>query len=700
VENVIIGGTSNGAILGFDIANTLTVKDYDNTVSVTVADAGEDDDTLNLTVDGADEAVVDVVSNIENLNLVAEGAASEFTYQTNAAFEAATVSGDADVSVIFDGHGADFETFDASDATGDVTMIVGLASDLTATGGKGDDTFDFNDTLNAGDTIDGGDGDDTLVAEVDTTGTLRPTVTNVESLDLTFAQAGTFDARNITGARSLELSNIGAAVTVTRLAETVTSLLLTDGEVGTDAISLTYAADADSDVTLTVGASNDDEDDVASLGNITIVGNEGALVINSEGDDDNDVDAVEADDAISLTINANVNGLTTTTVSAAAAEFVTINATAGDVETTTIGAADATDFTLNATGGDITITNATLTDATTIALNATGGAIETGFLLTDADDVEVNLVADGEDNNITVALIDADHATSFNFTATDGAAITVTDIDTLGIDTEPEDIDNEINITANGEDSSVTVTFASLDANAVVDIVTMISDEDGAVSFTVTASGVDAEVTEVDATDSAGATTINLAGLDVGSEISTGSGNATITGTAGNDTIIAGSGDDTINGGGGQDEITTGGGSDTIVFSAVNFVAGNDVTIIDFTAGEDGDVISVEADGIIATLDEDNFVDDVEDAASDSIIVLSAVSYADFDEAEADIELENPATLSYIVVFLNSTSGVVEVYADEDSSDVGDGILLASFDNIISLAGVAELTADNFLTFA
>ena len=646
---VLRDGNSGFTLTNFDQSTaSLTLENADDIITVGFDDVEGEADELALTVDGFDGDLT-VGTGLESVAITASGEASDFTLtdDTEATITDITIEGSVDVTLTLDVEADAVETIDGSAATGDNTYDVSAVElDITLTAGSGEDTLTFDTRLNTSDVIDGGEGDDTLTAEVDAASTVRPTMSNVESIELDFSAAGTFDARNVTGLTSLEFAGITADATVTRLESTVTALSITEGTTTTEDISVTYASGADTAVTLSIGATDDEGDAVADVGDITIAGNDGALTISSGGDDDNLVDAVTADDAASLTINATTNALTTTTISAASAASLTINATAGDVETTTIAAADATTFTLNATGGDITVTNATLTAATDIALNATGGAITTDVLTTDADAAEVTVVADGEAAVVTIAQIAADFATAFDFTATEGGEITVTDIVTVGLDSDGEAIANEISLSATGVDgedagSDVSVTIADL-ADGVIDLVTLDSDADGSVSFTVTAdSGGAAEVTEVDATASEGTTTIDLSGLDVAAEVSTGAGGSTTTLTSDADTFVGGEGDDVVTGGDGADDITLGAGSDTVVFDT-------DVTadtIQDFNAEDDLIQVSVE----IGT-------DLVDGSGTDLVEGATVVLQSQASDATADI-----ATTTSILVFTDDIDNAADM---------------------------------------
>jgi hypothetical protein len=521
----------------------------------------------------------------------------------------------------------------------------------------------------------------------------------VEALELSYTAAGTFDARNVTGATSLEITNIGADVAVTRLAASVTTLSITENT-AIDDTSITYTTGADSAVTLTVGASDTTSANlITDIGNVTVAGNEGAFTLASRGEAANLVDAVAANDAASLTLDALTRGLTTTTVSATSATAVTLNATAGDLTVTNVTASDAEGLTLAAIGGSVTA-NSFVSDADiAVTINATGDNVSIGGLL-DVDHLS-RLAINATGGDVTIADMEITHvdasgdalAQTIDITAAAGQTVTISDMSSADTDTDVTITivgAGTVSITSNDDNIDV----GDIDASAHTGVLTLDFGSNINNAMTVfIGSGADHETGDVN-------TVTTGAGDD---DITGGAGDDIIVTGIGGDTIVAGAGDDDITGGDGVDEITTGAGSDVIRFTANNMNYTDADVIIDFAAGDDGDIIAVDvsdaAGGAAAFLDDANFVDLLANAADNSIIVMSAASYADFAAVQFAINGANPGTEDYMVAFLNSTTGVAEVYIGNTSAGNGFGVLLASLDNIVTLAGVADLTADNFLTF-
>ena len=173
-----------------------------------------------------------------------------------------------------------------------------------------------------------------------------------------------------------------------------------------------------------------------------------------------------------------------------------------------------------------------------------------------------------------------------------------------------------------------------------------------------------------------------------------------VSGDTGADTITGGAGNDVIDGGGGVDTINlSAGGSDAVVFDAANAASTDGDLISSFTtgvvAGNDQMRIDVSdvAGGIVANLTAS--VVNVAGSANDSIIVDTAnTGYANFAAAEAAVQAANAATTDYLLMFFNTTTNRVEVYADADSSAAGGEVLLASFTDITA-AGAATTFMGN-----
>jgi hypothetical protein len=702
----LMNGNSDFYINDFDNAVGLKLENSNDMYTISYADLSGDADGQAIEVDGYEGNLDIGTTGLESVTITASGEDStvDFEDHATATITTATIKGAGVVDFDVNAESDALATITATDSTGANTYTVdNVTIDLTITGGSGGETAAFGTTLNSSDNIDLNGGEDTVSATVGAATTIRPTMSDVEVLDLGFTQAGTFDARNVTGATSLELSDIQAAVTVSRLDASVAALSVTEATATADAIGVTYATGADAAHSLTIGASNDDGDAVASLGAITISGNAGALTVTSAGDAANDIDGLTADDATSLALTAtkglamgagdiSVDAATSVSItsaadtsfddiSAAAATSVTLTSAGGSLtmdDSTDLG--EVLTYTISAADDDVTVDDQTLASATAINIGATGGAADAGVLVSDAD-VAVTLTASGADaNDVTVAQIDVDHLTTLTATATTGADITVTDLVILGYDssTDKNDVDVNVTLDATGVDaddngSAASLTIADLDGNAdgenvALDLVTLISDADGAVTFEVTTTtDTDAAVTEVDATGSAGTTTIDFNNTTMAAtEVSTGAGGSTTTLTASVDTFMGGDGDDTITGGGGADDITTGGGNDIIVLTTTDTDVVQDFTAVD-SDGDAVDIIHISVGAI-----------DVEDGDGTALGV-GAVTV----QSQATTAVTAIAAATDLFIFTDAVANAAAMVTALEALTIADGSSIADNDDLL-----------------
>jgi len=225
-----------------------------------------------------------------------------------------------------------------------------------------------------------------------------------------------------------------------------------------------------------------------------------------------------------------------------------------------------------------------------------------------------------------------------------------------------------------------------------------------AAAVTVNASGLDAKAS------------INLTG-NTSTETITGTAKVdTITGGSGASTIDAGAGGDTINVSSDIDTITTGAGADTVAFSTLSADATDKAVITEFTAGSGGDVISIDesaAAGAIATdmtagttvylemaVGAIGANDSATTQTNATVYVITDKSFANYDALEVEIDLEKGGTDSTdsAYIFLNSTSGMAEMYIDGVvGTTTTDEVLIAQFSNMTTIAQMDDFVAGNFV---
>jgi Ca2+-binding RTX toxin-like protein len=220
------------------------------------------------------------------------------------------------------------------------------------------------------------------------------------------------------------------------------------------------------------------------------------------------------------------------------------------------------------------------------------------------------------------------------------------------------------------------------------------------------------------------ATGVNLANASgaSGFTINAGTGGDAITGSANGDVITGSTGADTIYGGGGADVIVGGDGADVIYGDAGNDAiegglgadaltggGGADTftltsllttdSITDFTAGVGGDVLQIDVSDFLLAGDTvyTGAAGGVAADGSQEIVVLNAVSYiSDAAAAEAVASMVTTDGLDMVIVYHNSTTGKVHVI-HTTNSNTGAGVsLVATLDNVTTLAGLAATVAGNF----
>jgi hypothetical protein len=241
----------------------------------------------------------------------------------------------------------------------------------------------------------------------------------------------------------------------------------------------------------------------------------------------------------------------------------------------------------------------------------------------------------------------------------------------------------------------------------------------GASAFTMTMDGGSEAFTKavtIDATGLAAVATITLTGNTTSETVSTGGSADVITGGSGATTSNGGAGADTFNVTSDVDTITTGSGADKIVFSTLSANATDKAVITDFTMGTGGDILHIDesaAAGAIATDIAAGAVTYLEMAvgaigANDSattqtnatVYVITDKSFATYDALEVEIDLEKAGTDSTdsVYVFLNSTSGMAEMYIDGVvGTTTTDEVLCAQFSNITTIGQMDDFVAANFL---
>jgi len=347
--------------------------------------------------------------------------------------------------------------------------------------------------------------------------------------------------------------------------------------------------------------------------------------------------------------------------------------------------------------------NLVIAASTAATINSISAAMASDILITGDQTTSLTLGLSSTVGTADTVGVTLDHVTA------------LTDVDIPNFEVAGAEV---LNIVSNGAatsggsiQNSITLGNASTSLNTI--------NISGASEFSLSMVGGTEALTKavtVDASGLAAKATINLTG-NTTTETITGTAKVdTITGGSGATTINAGAGGDTINVTSDIDTITTGAGSDTIAFGALTVNGTDKAVITDFTQGTGGDIISFDesavasgaltslvigtttylemAVGAIGTNDSSTTQTD------DTWYVITDKSFATYDALETELDLENGGTDmdEQIVIFLNSTSGMAEMYIDADvGGTTTDEILLAQFSNITEIGQLDDFVAGNFV---
>jgi len=434
-----------------------------------------DTETVSLTNSGVSYvAVVDTASTVKTINVAGNG----------------TLTLNTDESVT----GISFANF-----SGTTALTLSGTSDVTVTGGAGNDTINMLGSFNGSDVINGGDGTDTLTASV--YGVL--TMNNVAQVETaTFKASGNSLVANLSGASfttvNLNEQSSTTDVTLNNIANGVTINLADSGNASD--LTLDYASGASAVINLkSNGAESYSSMTVTDAASVSI--NQSAF----SGTQTFNSGSFDADAAtLSITVSSGdvvfdrliASGATTLTLTSDASGSVTLtDVSAGTVAGVVLsalgsGAAIATDGVVLASGTQsITITTSgdasvNLNDAT---VSQSSGAMAVTINVGDSGDV-------GNTNALDLTM-SAGTASTITVDATIGASGTLA-LGNLGV--------------ANLTGSTVTLSGLTIGASGVATVTTMSADTIGAFNISVAAG--------------ASATIAGITGDNIGAITLTGSG--------------------------------------------------------------------------------------------------------------------------------------------------------------------------------
>ncbi|PDT28213.1 hypothetical protein CO660_19420, partial [Rhizobium sp. L9] len=185
-----------------------------------------------------------------------------------------------------------------------------------------------------------------------------------------------------------------------------------------------------------------------------------------------------------------------------------------------------------------------------------------------------------------------------------------------------------------------------------------------------------------------------------------GGGNDMMFGLGGDDTLFGQDGNDTLNGGAGNNILTGGVGNDTFFFQKfatttnhmTDFNAGTNSTTVDrfqldvgggtfeFAVGNNNTTVDNVKVGNNATIN----VAGTELAVKTDVSVTNAT-------VQSTIDGYGNITTGALFVFHNTDLGHAAVYYDQNPGSAGGAVLVAEFDNITTLGGLANFNSGDFL---
>ena len=348
-------------------ANNVT-GDRDLTLSyLSSAVAGATDQKINVTGADLDDVVITAAGAVETVTInVGAGESSIDGLSGTGLDDAMTkvvITGSGNLSSNLTNNTAGtaantkLETVDASAATGNLTLTVGVALKQNVKAGKGNDSLTFGTTLTKDDTVDGGEGTDTLIATGNLNEASYTKVTGFENVVMVM-NGGDTNAKNTL--------NAGAFTGLTKATVELQTNLTTNSD-DADVVGLAAGTEVvvQDMVDLVAGASDGTVDD------ITVTG------ANTSG----------SADTLAFTLNARRSGVDLTVDNLTAQGYETINlkstgaaAANADIENViTNGITDNAIKTLNISGDRELIVGGNTAATTVDASSMTAGGVSLGL---------------------------------------------------------------------------------------------------------------------------------------------------------------------------------------------------------------------------------------------------------------------------------------------------------------------------------
>ena len=214
----LVASSATGDTVFSNVPNLMTINamagsgDITVTYGATVIAGLTDANTINVS------GYTGTISNlsVESITLNSGAARSVIAALTSTNATSLTITGDTSLTITT-ALGAVLKTVDASATTAGVSLTMATTATSLITGGSGDDTINYDSTLNAAgaDVFDGGAGTDTIIVDLSTT--LTPTavagITNVEVLEVNTLQTTYTDADVIPTITTVRASGVSDGIT-------------------------------------------------------------------------------------------------------------------------------------------------------------------------------------------------------------------------------------------------------------------------------------------------------------------------------------------------------------------------------------------------------------------------------------------------------------------------------------------------------
>jgi Ca2+-binding RTX toxin-like protein len=572
---------------------------------------------------------------IETLNVASNTSANTMVVTGNA-LKTINVSGSANLrlatgSTDTTALAGTVKTLDASKATGNVTAFLNTNTDISVTGGSGNDTFQTATAVSGTGFVDGGAGTDTLITTVTgtsliTTAAAGALFKNFETQGVSFSAATTAnqtdDMSLVAGLTGLTIvraedttdsnADFTSTITFNNVGSAVNTLSISglksaeDGHKADFTVAVNRKANTSADsltVTLGTATASAGADAVASTNAKTTLAittpNEESLSIVSQGNS-NFLSTITGTELTSITLTGSkalsVDGIT-------AANLKTINASGMTADfsmvNTTVGTANSSDVAATVTGGS---GNDRLVGGTK-ADSISGGAGNDDIFGAAGNDVisggTGNDTIDGGSGANNIDAGDGDDtinvATTSNFTSSLNTIVGGAGNDNLSFN----------------EAASVTLLASQLTGISGIENITIANGNNaGSVTLTdavFTANGTTSLAVK-DGSLTQGALTVNASALTSANSVSI----TANTSTGVNDSLVGGAGNDTFTFGAttaaleAGDTVTGGSGTDTIVLTAT---AANTAVLTNVTGVEvirTSGTGSGDADDVTITLTDGN----------------------------------------------------------------------------------------------